>query len=160
ARAHGGTAVAPRSRQKNTKPWSLKRRASMRSLSRLYAALATTFACTTLSAAPLALEEQARLVPPDSRYTNVSEVAVDGNRAVISAWRAGPQGNDFILAAFLFERNSAGKWTSVSTLLLDQPGSFLGEPDPVAVAVQGDIAAISWVGNLRIFERRSAGWVN
>ncbi|HEU4625056.1 MAG TPA: hypothetical protein VFS52_09855 [Steroidobacteraceae bacterium] len=132
----------------------------MRSLSRLMAALAAMSACATLSAAPLALEEQARLVPPDSRYTHVSEVAVDGNRAVISAWREGPAGNDFILAAFLFERSSAGKWTSVATLLLDQPGSFLGEPDPVSVAVQGDVAAISWLGNLRIFERRSTGWVN
>jgi len=133
----------------------------MRSLSRLLAALAATLGCAaTLAAAPLVLEEQARLVPPDARYTNVSEVAVDGNRAVISAWRVGPQGNDSLLAAFLFERNTAGAWVPASTLLIDQPGSYVGGPDPVAVAVQGNIAAISWLGNLRIFERRSTGWVN
>jgi hypothetical protein len=109
-------------------------------------------------AAPLVIEEVARIANPDPSYTKFgSNVAIDGDSIIVVGDRLSAGSTEIDQAAFLFQRNSAGKWVFVRKLVEDtQP--VVGGYFAMNVAMSGGVAAVQH-GALDIFERTASGWI-
>ena len=121
------------------------------------AAVVSALLSAPLSAGPLIIEEVAKITSPDPSYSFGFEVAVGGNSIIASGVRDAPN-PEFPLAAFLFERNSAGTWAFVRKLT-----EFREPVDPsmfrdFAIAMNSVLAGVVF-GELRVFERTATGWV-
>jgi hypothetical protein len=110
--------------------------------------------------------ETAQIQPGD--ITAVQEfanaVAVDGNTAVIGASKAGHAGGSFAGAAYIFERDAAGNWNEVGTLVASdaEPNDYFGtsvfiDGGRIIIGAPYEDAGGDEAGAAYIFERDAAG---
>jgi hypothetical protein len=126
---------------------------------------ATLLAATLLSlptgllAAPRVFEETAKIDSPDPTYTWPLAIAVDGDFLIATGFKdldgTHPgMGDD---SAWLYQRQSNGKWTLLRRLVRHIVPYNLSEPT-MKVDMQGGVAAILKEGASWIFERSGSSW--
>jgi hypothetical protein len=108
-------------------------------------------------AGPRIVEEQARLLPPDPMYLSVNRVAIDGNRALISATGVDASFEERT-GVFAFDRAADGTWVPTGALVLNEAFPPATPDAPANVSMQGNIAAVATYGMVRIFERNGTAW--
>jgi hypothetical protein len=121
-------------------------------------ALASVLIANAALAGPPVYEETARLIPPDSRYTEVESVALDGDRMVMASTKLDEW--PFVGSIFLFERAANGSWQYVAPVWLDQPLNDSSMTYHIELAIQGNVIAATTYDRLLIFERVGTSWVN
>lgn len=127
-------------------------------LKRVVGVSVTSFlACALAHAAPMVIEERARIISPNPAYSFAADVSIDGNHLVVAASRHDDEEGYFHDAAFVFERTGEDSWTFVSQLF-DARNDHHSHVWP-NVAVENGVIAVTTFDNLRIFERSPTGWV-
>jgi hypothetical protein len=132
-------------------------------LARFLACSLWFFSSLTFAAEPLFLEE-ARLVPNDSSPPGFGRsVAIDGNVAVVGATTGGgmpEQGQPG--AAYVFERQTDGRWQQVAKLLplYEEPEGIGSSNFGTDVAIEGDVIVVGcyFSPQTTVFERRDGVW--
>jgi hypothetical protein len=108
-------------------------------------------------ARPVTLEPVATLpAPPGGFYRYGTHVAIDGDYALITAFRPDPDGSGHdMVAGLLYRRTASGAWVYDSLLdeALHDTVSSLYTP---SVALRNGYAALNFAG---IYRRTSSGWV-
>ncbi|HET9397109.1 MAG TPA: hypothetical protein VFO36_13765, partial [Nitrospiraceae bacterium] len=110
------------------------------------------------SAAPLVLEETARITTPDPTYNWPLSIAIDGDWLLASGEKDVPSSDLTDNSTWLYQRQSNGSWRLVRRLhqyLAIEPGD---EPN-IRVAMQGGVAVILKERASWIFERSGSTWV-
>jgi 3-keto-disaccharide hydrolase len=125
------------------------------------AALLSALLSAPSAAGPLIIEEVAKITSPDPSYSFGFPAAIGGNSIIVGGSRFAPNPefpDQQELAAFLFERDSSGSWVFVRKLTefrtIDDPSTFRG----LGMAMNSVLAGVIF-GELRVFERTAAGWM-
>lgn len=111
------------------------------------------------NAAPVVVEEAARIAAPDPTYRFPGRVAVEGDTIIATGIRF--EGDIEHQAAFLFQRQSNGAWVYVRTLAQTSCNSGEGAEDTciASVAIRNGVAVVA-AGQVHVFERASDGsWI-
>lgn len=117
-----------------------------------YAIACLGFALGTAEAGPKYIEPTPTVFPPaPEQFPYASDVALDGNRLAVATSPTLALRN-----VYIYERASNGTW---STPTLALTGSGPSHPLPVHVALQGNLVAMTFQGQLQIAERTASGWV-
>ena len=123
------------------------------------ALLVTLFALLCADGArarPITLEPLSSFTSPDSAYAGfASDVALDGDYAIVTASRSLPDLDQSFATAFLFQR-SGTRWVPVRRLEEYLQDPFF--PIPLAVAMQDGLAAVQTV-QTDFWELTAEGWV-
>ena len=135
----------------------------------LYRGLLTVLSLTALatyaSAAPLVLEESAKIPHPEpnSGFSFGYEVAMDGAHMLVlgSRFLEGPVPEDpfddeIEYTTYRFERSSTGQWIYRGRLYTVRLWAY-AEPS-MAIALEGNVAAIATDEEIAVFERSASGW--
>jgi hypothetical protein len=122
----------------------------------LRVALLSAVSVGTACARPVTVEPLSSFAAPDPAYVGfATDVAIDGDYAIVTAGRSDAGLDQDFVTAFLFQRNGT-RWTALRRL-----EEYVQDPFfriPAAVAMQNGIAAVQSV-QTDIWELTSSGWV-
>ena len=136
-------------------------RARLRSHGRIGRALLMAVLLTASAGAvagPKAIEETARISPPDPAYQWPISYAVDGDWLITTGSRSLDSAGTVDSSVWVHRRQSNGAWTLVGRILqhvIDEDGD---EPS-MKVSADGGVAAILREHSSWIFERSGTSWV-
>ena len=136
---------------------------TLRSGTRYIAAAIASCVSLAASAAPTILEAIQTLQVPDSYFTSIEDVDIDGDFLIMGARHSEPidesYGDYYTDAAFLFRRGSGGHWVLVRKLFEERSTREDDGRVPVTVAMENGVAAINAFRTMYVFERVNDDWV-
>src|SRR5688572_12959109 len=108
---------------------------------------------------PLIIEESAKLVLPNTQYSTISDVAVDGDWAVVGVARHEQQLGEILNTAYVYQRAANGTWTYQAQL----PERHIlgsGYLPSTKVAIEGNVIVLAEMmdSHFRILERNGSSW--
>lgn len=117
-----------------------------------------------LTAAPMVVEETARIPNPDPTYS-LNAVAIDGDYLLVTAARLLIPGEDdccqevYESTAYMYQRDADGTWQPVPTFAKPQGIETLSMV-PMVAGMEGGIAAlVTGSKAVSVYERSGAGWI-